>query len=188
MSSASSTVTYTSVNTNSEPVRAFWPADEELSDGGSPQAHNPDYVPEPIYPEYIPLEDEHVFPAEEQSLPPVDSPTALSPGYVADSDPEEDSKEEHADYPTDGGDVDDNDNDDDDDTNDKDEEPLEEEEEEEHLASADPSNVPVVDPVPSAEDTEALETDEPVPTPPSPSAYHTTARISIRPEAPILLP
>ncbi|GKA39437.1 hypothetical protein Tco_0731988 [Tanacetum coccineum] len=204
MSSASSTVTYTSVDTNSEPGRAFWPADEELSDGGSPvpedlqaplvprdederepmfvQAHDLDYVPEPIYPEYIPLEDEHVFPAEEQPLPPVDSPTALSPGYVADSDPEEDSEEEHADYPADGGD-----DDDDDDTDDEDEEPFEEEEEE-HLALADPSDVPVVDPVPSAEDTEALEADEPVPTPPSPPAYRTTARISIRPEAPILLP
>ncbi|GJS84175.1 hypothetical protein Tco_0750716 [Tanacetum coccineum] len=230
MSSASSTVTYTSVDTDSEPGRAFWPADEELSDGGSPwvivygydglpiqpvappspdyipgpedpqaplvlqdederepmfvQAHDPDYVPEPIYPEYIPLEDEHVFPAEEQPLPPVDSPTALSPGYVADSDPEEDpeedSEEEHADYPADGGD-----DDDDDDTDDEDEEPFEEEE---HLAPADPSDVPVVDPVPSAEDTEALEADEPVPTPPSPPAYRTTARISIRPEAPILLP
>ncbi|GKE34507.1 hypothetical protein Tco_1453829, partial [Tanacetum coccineum] len=158
MSSASSTVTYTSVDTDSQPGRAFWPADEELSDG------------EPIYPEYIPLEDEHVFPAEEQPLPPVDSPTALSPGYVADSDPkedpeedpEEDPKEEHADYPADGGD----DDDDDDDTDDEDEKPFEEEEEE-HLALVDPSDVPAVDPVPSAEDTEAHDADEPVPTPPS---------------------
>ncbi|GKF94281.1 hypothetical protein Tco_0283981, partial [Tanacetum coccineum] len=160
MSSASSTVTYTSVDTDSEPGRAFWPVDKELSDGGpeDPQAHDPDYVLEPIYPEYIPLEDKHVFPAEEQPLPPVDSPTALSPGYVADSDPkedpeedpEEDSKEEHADYPADGRDDDDNDNDDDDvdddDTDDEDEEPFEEEEEkEEHLAPIDPSDVPVVD-------------------------------------------
>ncbi|GKG52324.1 hypothetical protein Tco_0547199 [Tanacetum coccineum] len=38
----------------------------------------------------LPLEDEHVFPAEEQPLPPVDSPTAESPGYVAESDPKED--------------------------------------------------------------------------------------------------
>ncbi|GJY29438.1 putative reverse transcriptase domain-containing protein [Tanacetum coccineum] len=40
MSSASSTVTYTSVDTDSEPGRAFWLADEELSDGGpeDPQA------------------------------------------------------------------------------------------------------------------------------------------------------
>ncbi|GKG38887.1 hypothetical protein Tco_0460599, partial [Tanacetum coccineum] len=39
--------------------------------------------------QYIPLEDEHEFPAEEQLLPPVDSPTAESPGYVTESDPEE---------------------------------------------------------------------------------------------------
>ncbi|GJR73900.1 putative reverse transcriptase domain-containing protein [Tanacetum coccineum] len=39
-------------------------------------AHDPDSMPEPIYPEYIPLEDEHEFPAEEQPLPLVDSPTA----------------------------------------------------------------------------------------------------------------
>ncbi|GJV61094.1 hypothetical protein Tco_1467194 [Tanacetum coccineum] len=204
MSLASSMVTYTSVDTDSEPGRAFWPADEELSDGGPEdpqaplvpqdederepmfvQAHGPDYIPEPIYPEYIPLEDEHVFPAEEQPLHPVDSPIALSPGYVADSDPEEDpeedSKEEHANYLAYGGD-----DDDDDDTNDEDEEPFEEEEE--HLAPADPFDVPIVDPVPSAGDTEELEADEPAPTPPLPPAYHTTARISIRPEAPILLP
>ncbi|GKB47842.1 putative reverse transcriptase domain-containing protein, partial [Tanacetum coccineum] len=103
------------------------------------QAYDPDYVLEPIYPEYIPLEDEHVFPAEEQPLPSVDSPTALSLGYVADSDPEEDPEEEHADYPTDRG-NDDDDNDDDDDIDD--EEPFEEEEEE-HLALTDPSDVHV---------------------------------------------
>ncbi|GKC04565.1 hypothetical protein Tco_0996175, partial [Tanacetum coccineum] len=95
--------------------------DEKISEGGIPRAHDHDYVPEPIYTEYIPLEDDHEFSAEEQPLPPVDSPTALSSGYVADSDPEEDSKEEHADYPADrGDDDDDNDDDDDDDYDDDD--------------------------------------------------------------------
>ncbi|GJR60342.1 hypothetical protein Tco_1502504 [Tanacetum coccineum] len=69
------------------------------------QAHDPDYVPEPIYPEYIPLEDEHEFPAEEQPLPPVDSPTAESPGYVTESDLEEDP-EEYEDDETEDGPVD----------------------------------------------------------------------------------
>nr|GFA91443.1 hypothetical protein [Tanacetum cinerariifolium] len=32
------------------------------------QLHDPDYVPEPMYPEYIPLEDEHVLPAEEKPM------------------------------------------------------------------------------------------------------------------------
>ncbi|GJV42259.1 hypothetical protein Tco_1420699, partial [Tanacetum coccineum] len=57
------------------------------------------------------------------------------------------------------------DDDDDDDTNDEDEEPTEDEEEEEELALADSSMVLVVDPVPSARDTEAFETDESAPTP-----------------------
>ncbi|GKG10557.1 hypothetical protein Tco_0341957, partial [Tanacetum coccineum] len=78
-------VTYTSFYTDTEPGRVFWGVDKELSNGGPPrvitppapqdederepmfiQPHDPDYVPEPMYPEYIPLEDEHVFPAEEQ--------------------------------------------------------------------------------------------------------------------------
>nr|GEU47380.1 hypothetical protein [Tanacetum cinerariifolium] len=39
------------------------------------------------------MSDEHVLPAEEQPLPPVVSPTAESPKYVAESDPEEDLEE-----------------------------------------------------------------------------------------------
>ncbi|GKB44665.1 putative reverse transcriptase domain-containing protein [Tanacetum coccineum] len=120
MSSASSAVTYTSVYTDSEPGRVFWGADdEEISEGGIPRvivlgydglpiqpAHDPDYVPESIYPEYIPLEDEHEFSAEEQPLPPVDSPTAESLGYVTRLDPEEykddETEDGPVDYPMDG--------------------------------------------------------------------------------------
>ncbi|GJZ92460.1 hypothetical protein Tco_0664525 [Tanacetum coccineum] len=106
MSSASSTVTYTSVYTDSKPGRVFWGADEEIFDGGPEephtppvphdederkpmfiQPHDPDYVPKHIYPEYIPLEDENEFPAEKQPLPPIVSPTAESPGYVVELDP-----------------------------------------------------------------------------------------------------
>nr|GFC74625.1 hypothetical protein [Tanacetum cinerariifolium] len=39
------------------------------------------YVPEPVYPEYIPPEDDD-FPAEEQPLPVAASPTAESQGYI----------------------------------------------------------------------------------------------------------
>ncbi|GJX54339.1 hypothetical protein Tco_0282708 [Tanacetum coccineum] len=221
MSSASSAVTYTSVYTDSEPGRVFWGADEELSDGGSPRVivygydglpmqpvaspsldyvpgpeHPPSpvevpYVPEPEYPEYlVPSDDE--APMEDQPLPADASPVALSPGYVADSDleedPEEDSEEDHADYPADGGDDDDEpSDDDDDDTDDEDEEPFEDEEEEEHLAPADSPAAPVIDPVPSAEDTEAFETDEAAPTHvPSPRRH--TARMSVRPQTPVPLP
>ncbi|GJY78063.1 hypothetical protein Tco_0483864 [Tanacetum coccineum] len=119
------------------------PQDEDEREPMLIHAHDPDYVPEPIYPEYIPLEEEHEFPAEEQSLPPVDLPTAESPGYVTESDPEEDP-EEYEDDETEDGPVDypmDEEDDDDgnssrDDANDEDE-AEDEDEEEEHLASAD---------------------------------------------------
>nr|GEV71203.1 hypothetical protein [Tanacetum cinerariifolium] len=117
------------------------------------QPHDPDFVPKPIYPEYIPLEDEHILSAKEQPLPYVVSPTAESPGYVAKSDPEEDPEEFEedktedgpVDYPIDRGD----DGDDDDgnssgyDADDEDEE--EEEEEEEHLALVDSAMVIPID-------------------------------------------
>ncbi|GKF72344.1 hypothetical protein Tco_0208458, partial [Tanacetum coccineum] len=121
------------------------PQDEDEREPMFIQPHDPDYVPEPIYPEYIPLEDEHVLPSKEQPLPPVDSPTAESPGYVAESDPEEDPEEYEddesdpedglVDYPMDrgeGGDDDDG-NSSGDDADDEDED----EKEEEHLAPAD---------------------------------------------------
>ncbi|GJS62462.1 hypothetical protein Tco_0657246 [Tanacetum coccineum] len=133
------------------------------------------YVPKPEYMEYlVPSGDE--APIEDQPLPADASPTALSPGYMADSDPKEDLEEDHADYPADGGDGDDepfdDDDDNDDEADDEDEEASEDEdddeEDEEHLALADSSVVPVVDPIPLAGDTEAFETDESAPTPPSP--------------------
>ncbi|GKG02327.1 hypothetical protein Tco_0309963, partial [Tanacetum coccineum] len=78
-----------------------------------------------------------------------------------------DPEEDHVDYLADGGDDDDEPSDDDDDETD-DEDEDDDKEEEEHLALADSSDVPVVDPVPSAGDTEAFETDESAPTPRSP--------------------
>nr|GFA71362.1 hypothetical protein [Tanacetum cinerariifolium] len=146
MSSSSSAVTYTSVYTDSEPVRVFLGADKELldlvpqdEDEHEPmfiQPHDPDFVPEPIYPEYIPLEDEHILPAEEQPLPPAVSPTAGSPGYVVESDPEEyeddETEDGPVDYPMDGGD----DGDDDGNSSRDDANGEDEDEEEEHLASA----------------------------------------------------
>nr|GFC34572.1 hypothetical protein [Tanacetum cinerariifolium] len=80
---------------------------------------------------------------EDQPLPADASPTALSPGYIVDFDPEKDEKdpkEDPANYPADRGDNDDDEssNDDDDDGVEKDEE---DKEEEEHLALADPSDV-----------------------------------------------
>ncbi|GKD59264.1 hypothetical protein Tco_1296773 [Tanacetum coccineum] len=208
MSSATSAVTYTSVYTDSKPGRAFWGADdEEISEGGIPwvivlgydglsmqPAHDPDYMPELIYPEYIPLEDEHEFPAEEQPLPPVDSPTAESSGYVTESDPEEDleeyeddeTKDGPVDYPMDGGfDGDDdygNSSRDDANDEDKDEDEEDEEEEEESLAPADSAVVvPTNEPLSLSEGTELVI--------PSPSTDITIgARITVRPQTSISLP
>ncbi|GKF23214.1 hypothetical protein Tco_0075536 [Tanacetum coccineum] len=120
---------------------------------------------EPVYPEFLPVDDE-VFPAKEQPKPIADSPTHQSPGYIPESDPEEDPEEDDeedpeedpADYPTDGGDDrdDEESSDDDDDA-----------EEEEHLAPADPAAVAY-----SADQDPYL-------------AYRVTARMSIRPQAPV---
>ncbi|GKF61436.1 hypothetical protein Tco_0181490, partial [Tanacetum coccineum] len=140
---------------------------------------------------------------EDQPLPADASPVALSPGYVPNSDPEEDpeedSEEEHTDYPADGGDGDDepsDDDTDDDDADDDNEEPFEEEEddeeEEEHLAPANSPVIPIVDPVPSAGDTEAFETDEsaPIPRPPQIRISFAQTRLrrarkTVRPEPPM---
>ncbi|GJS30126.1 hypothetical protein Tco_0490746 [Tanacetum coccineum] len=50
------------------------------------QAHDPNYVPEPIYPEYIPLEDDHEFRLG-KSITTIDSPTVESPGYITEWNP-----------------------------------------------------------------------------------------------------
>ncbi|GKF95008.1 hypothetical protein Tco_0284708, partial [Tanacetum coccineum] len=130
------------------------------------------YISKPEYLEYLaPSNTEE--PLEDQPLPADASPTSLSPGYVADSDPDEDPEEDHTDYPADGGDGDDepsdDDDDDNDDTDDEDEEPFKDKgdgkEEEEHLAPANSSAIPIVDPVPSAGDTEAFKTNESALTP-----------------------
>nr|GEW77070.1 reverse transcriptase domain-containing protein [Tanacetum cinerariifolium] len=66
------------------------------------------YVPELVYPEYMPPEDD-VFLAEEQPLPITATPTADSPRYIPKFDPkgdpeeddEEDPEEDPVDYPAD---------------------------------------------------------------------------------------
>ncbi|GKF87310.1 hypothetical protein Tco_0258187 [Tanacetum coccineum] len=121
---SSSTVTYTSVYSDSEPWRFQCISDDEPQ---SPEAASqlpeqappspdyvpgpehppyPDYVPDPEYPKYVAPFDDGV-PADDQPLPVDASPTALSPGYIADSNPEEDPEEDPVDYPIDGGDDDD---------------------------------------------------------------------------------
>ncbi|GJU04867.1 hypothetical protein Tco_1121297 [Tanacetum coccineum] len=68
------------------------------------------FVPEPVYPEFLPVDDE-VFLAEEQPMHAADLPTYQSPGYIPESDPEEnpeeddeeDPEEDPADYPANRG-------------------------------------------------------------------------------------
>nr|GEX59000.1 hypothetical protein [Tanacetum cinerariifolium] len=74
-----------------------------------------DFVSEFVYLEFMPSKDD-VFLAEDQPLPAAVSPTIDSPGYIADSDPEENP----TDYPADGEDDDDGSFDDDEDDNDND--------------------------------------------------------------------
>ncbi|GJY00457.1 hypothetical protein Tco_0357475 [Tanacetum coccineum] len=183
--SASSEVTYTSISLHGDPLA--WAVDFfRLQEPDSPEVvpASPDYVPGPEEPEQAPLSPDYIpgpeyleylapfdeeVPIEDQPYDVVDSPIALSPGYVADSDPEEDSE--------DGPEEEESS-----------EEKEAKEEEEEHLASTDSVFAPVVDHVPSSEETEPFVTDESAATPPSPPACHTTARISIRPEAPMPFP
>nr|GFB33421.1 hypothetical protein [Tanacetum cinerariifolium] len=92
-------------------------------------------------------------PIEDQPLPADASPTALSSGYIVDSDlkkDEKDPKEDPAYYLTDRGDNNDDESSSDDDDDDDVEKDEEDKEEEEHLAPADPSNVSIDDLVPSS--------------------------------------
>ncbi|GJT32799.1 hypothetical protein Tco_0923218 [Tanacetum coccineum] len=108
----------------------------------------PDFIPEHVYPEFMPLEDEILL-VEEQPLPATDSPIADSPGYIPESDPEEDPEEDVdedpeedlANYPADGGDDgDDKDEPSDDDEDEEVDIEADDQEEEEHPAFSDSSD------------------------------------------------
>ncbi|GKC71295.1 hypothetical protein Tco_1117178 [Tanacetum coccineum] len=156
---------------------------------------SPDYIPGPEYPEYLAPSDVEI-PVEDQPDVADASPTTLSSGYIADSNPEEDPEDELEDgpmnYQANRGDNDDDDSSGDD-ADDEDEEEAskqdKEENEDEHLASADSTAVsPTIYLVPSTKETEPFETDESAATPLPPLAYRTIARMSIRAQAPIPFP
>ncbi|GKA93091.1 hypothetical protein Tco_0815077, partial [Tanacetum coccineum] len=217
MSSASSAVTYTSVYTDSEPGRVLWGADEEISDRDPPKVIVYGYDGLPMHPvappslDYIPgpkepqtplvLQDEDelepmfIQPHDpDYPLPPINSPTAESPGYVAESDPEEDPEgyeddesdpeDGPVDYPMDGReDGDDDDGDSSGDDTDVEDEDEEDEEEDEYLASVDSAVVvPTIEPVSPPEGT------KPVIPPPSIDITTTRSRITVRLQASISLP
>nr|GEY01399.1 hypothetical protein [Tanacetum cinerariifolium] len=212
MSSSDSTVTYTSVSSVDVP---FWgicffgieqpdspaaalqspiqtppvPQDEDKREPLFIQPHNLDYVPGPMYPEYIPLEDEHILSTEEQLLPPVVSPTAELQEYVAESDSKEDPEDYEddetedglGDYHIDGGD--DGDDDDGDSSGDDVDNEDVDNEEGEHLAPADSAIV-----IPTEELVSLPKGTEPVIPSPSTDTATTGARISVRLQADISFP
>nr|GEZ90905.1 hypothetical protein [Tanacetum cinerariifolium] len=71
-----------------------------------------EFIPESVYPEFIPAEDD-ILPVKEQPLPAAALPTTESSGYINESnpnedledDPEDDPGEDLADYPDGGGDT-----------------------------------------------------------------------------------
>nr|GEU47576.1 hypothetical protein [Tanacetum cinerariifolium] len=150
------------------PAPDYVPGPEEPEQAPPSPVYIP-YVLEPKYPEYIPLEDE-VFPTEEQPLPAAASPTTDLPGYIPESDPDEDPeddddedpKEDPANYPADHDDEEKEEEPSGDDADEEDGEQDEDDddEEEEHSPSADSI--------------------------PPPPALRVTARISFRPQPPIL--
>ncbi|GJT02784.1 hypothetical protein Tco_0823953 [Tanacetum coccineum] len=109
-------------------------------------------APASEYPKYVAPVDDDLSSAEDQPLPDSVSPTAFSPDYIADSEPDEDDHEEdHKMDPTDY--------------------PSEDEEEEEHLALAIyASDLP--DSIFASEEIESFEEDGTALTPPSPSSPH----------------
>nr|GEV15702.1 hypothetical protein [Tanacetum cinerariifolium] len=129
---------------------------------------SPKYVPELVYPEYLASLDDDIL-AEYQPLPADASLTTLSPGYIADSDPLEDQEEDPedgpeedpADYPVDRGDK-----------------------EEEESSRDDADDEDEENAFKETKDTKAFETDESAPTPPSPRLR--MARISVRPQTPMV--
>nr|GEV25314.1 putative reverse transcriptase domain-containing protein [Tanacetum cinerariifolium] len=132
--------------------------------------HVPVYVLEPKYPKYLePPADDIV--AEDQPHAYNDVPTALSPGYITDSDPKEDpEEEEHDDYADEH----------------EEEDPEEEDPKEEDLDEESDDNVASEEePSEGFDDTEPSEKDETAVTPP-PSRLR-GARIYVRPQTPMPL-
>nr|GFC90140.1 hypothetical protein [Tanacetum cinerariifolium] len=99
-SDSHATISYTSMSSYEVIVNGYYgmpmdPLDPyvQLVMGAPP---SPDYIPGPEYPEYLPPADD-MLPAEEQPLPTTVSPTAESPGYIIESEPEMEPEENDGD-------------------------------------------------------------------------------------------
>ncbi|GKC72082.1 hypothetical protein Tco_1117965 [Tanacetum coccineum] len=180
-------VTYTSISSNSN--RPSWgiplvnagelpeldPYEEVAQQGHAPPlspAYVPDlikldeqlpvYIPEPKHPEYhVPSDDD--IQVKDQPYADDASPTAESPGYIADSDSME---EDYINYPDEPKD---------------DDEDLEEDPSEEH--EPEHEDTKEEEPSKGSDETEPFEEDKTAVTPPPPG--HHGARISVRPQIPM---
>ncbi|GKD17789.1 hypothetical protein Tco_1206947, partial [Tanacetum coccineum] len=149
--------------------------------------HVPAYVSEPKHPKYhVPSDND--MQVEDQPYADDASPTAESPGYIADS---KSMEEDSIDYPDEP--KDDNEDPEEDDNEDPEEDPSEEHEAEDD--DEDPKEDPnkehdpededtkEEEPSESSDETEPFEEDETTVTPPP--TRHRRARISIRPQTPM---
>ncbi|GJR02789.1 hypothetical protein Tco_0525773 [Tanacetum coccineum] len=153
--------------------------------------HVPVYVPETEHPEYhVPSDDD--IQVEDQPYAEDASPTAESPGYLADSDlMEDDTDADSIDYPDEPGTDDEDPEEDDDedleedlseelDPEDDDKDPEEDPSEEHELEDEDTKEE---EPSEGSDETEPLEENETAITPPP---GHRRARISVRPQTPMV--
>ncbi|GJQ90198.1 hypothetical protein Tco_0001337 [Tanacetum coccineum] len=168
----SSAVTYTSISSDSNGLSWGIPLVNvsELPEMDPYEEHVPVYVLEPEHPEYhAPLDDD--IQVEDQPYADDVSPTAESPGYIADSDSmEADTDEDSIDYPDEPEDGEEDDDEDPEEDLNEEHEPEDEDTKEE-------------EPSEGSDETEPFEEDETAITPPPPR--HRGARISVRPQTPM---
>ncbi|GKC79160.1 hypothetical protein Tco_1129934, partial [Tanacetum coccineum] len=148
--------------------------------------HVPVYIPEPEHPEYhVPSDDD--IQVKDQPYADDASPTAESPGYIADLNLiEEDNDEDSIDYPDEPEDDEEDDDEDPKEDPSQEHEPEDEDEdpEEDPNDEHEPEDEDTKEEEPSdgSDETKPFEKDETAVTPPSPR--HRGARISVRPQTP----
>ncbi|GJT93874.1 hypothetical protein Tco_1082719 [Tanacetum coccineum] len=201
---ASSAVTYTSISSDSNgpswgiplvnvgELPEMDPYEEVAQQGQAPplspayvpdpmelDEHVPVYVPEPEHPEYhVPSDDD--IQVEDQPYADDASPTAESPGYIADSDSMEEDSIDYPDEPEDDDEDPEEDPSEEHDPEDDDEDPEEDPSEEHEPEDEDTKEE---EPSEGSDETEPFEEDETAVTPPPPG--HRGARISVRPQTPM---
>ncbi|GKC57502.1 hypothetical protein Tco_1085100 [Tanacetum coccineum] len=154
------------------------PSPEYVLDRIELEDHAPEYVPEPEHPEYhVPSDDD--IQVEDQPHADDASPTAESPGYIANSESMEEDSIDYLDEPEAGDE-------------DHEEDPSEEHEPKDANHEENPNeehkpedeDTKEEEPSEGSDETEPFEKDETAVTPPPPPR-HRRARISVRPQPPM---